>query len=201
MLELIVWIFLSIFLGSVTLLIRYWYTLLKNKEMVRRGELIDIKTILITEFKSLLALSSTGYPAMGIGAIIAWGIALFGGLVTPDTTMAPDFAEGRITNYFFLSAFLPILFTLFWPNLREIVQNSSLMRNFVESEVAFFFGMGITLAAINLTAWGVHHELSFLYTIINIMVLLTLVIYKLDRAAGQQQAEMSSGMDDDGDNF
>ncbi|MCB1304495.1 MAG: hypothetical protein KDK37_09465, partial [Leptospiraceae bacterium] len=77
----------------------------------------------------------------------------------------------QMPNYFFQSALFILILHLAFPSFRDLARDqggsSGILMRILNTEIALFFGISCTLAAINLTVWGVHHQTSFLFSLIN----------------------------------
>lgn len=191
MLELLIWIILYSILTGIVVMVRYWYALFQDKDRYRRSELIDFPTILTDEFLAFLKKPDIMYSAMALGAgiAVAWLLALFGGLVSPGTARIPDFASNEMPNYFFQSALSILIFHLAWPSFKELAEPGTPVHKFVKSEVAFFMGLAPGLAAMNLMVWGVHHDISFMYMVINLWICLLYAGFRLQQHRMQYDTE------------
>ena len=217
--ELLVWSTLLCIFAGVILVLDYWGHLLREQDSYRRDELIDFYRILLRQFESLTARGDTAlsYASIGAGIAVAWALTLFGGLLSPDITMAPDHAEDQIPNYFFQSILFLFILHIVWPSLKDVAMDQGgphgMPARLVNTETTFFFGLAVALGAINLTMWGVYHHQSFLFCSINAGLCFVYAGYRLhtaERFAGDaygdeyypgqndEQGEYDSYYDEDG---
>ncbi len=183
MIEWIVWIILFFTMAGCVLVVRYWISLMREKDSYHRDELIDFPSILLREANALSPDGISGFLAAAGGVGLAMLLTLLGGLLSPDTGPEPDWTASQMPNYFFQSALSVLIFHLAWPSFRTIAEDSfapSFLRTFLEQEDAFFWGMSVALAAFNLTAWGVEHRISFFFVLINGLLLLVYAGYRLN---------------------
>ncbi len=197
MLGFIVWCVIFPVLTGIVLVVQYWANLLRNQDRYSREELVDFAAILPAQLDRLIGRQNRGTNILGIvsGAVAAWFLTLFGGLVSPDVTPSPDYAAGQIPNYFFQSILFPAILHLIWPSLREMAHDygGGIVSRLVQAEVPFLFGMTLALAAVSLTVWGVYHEMSFFFCIINMVACMAYAGYRLDNPG---EAEVDSIAED-----
>lgn len=188
MLEFVVWIILFVLLGAGTVLLRYWTDLLRRKDTYHRTELVDLVTILLQQLRLFGAVP--GYLAAVAGIVLAWGIVLLGGLLSPDVGPEPDWAASQLPNYFLQSAATVVLFHLAWPAVRTLTDAAPRpVRQFFAEDHSFFWAFSVSLAAHGLTAWGVDHQTSFLFVFLNGLALLGYAVYRLNLAASRQGSD------------
>ena len=186
MLELLICIILLSWFSGAVLLLRYWYALILSKERYTRDELVDFLNIFMDEQKRLLGSESplAGIITLGIGVFCAIILTWFGGIISPNLTGASDYAEAQYPNYFFQSFLAPLVLHFVWPTIKDIAVDQgggpgSFVHKLALAEVPFFFGLCTGLATANFTAWGYHHEMSFLYCLINSLLCLGYAGYRL----------------------
>jgi len=185
MLELIVWACAFSFLMGAVLVLHYWYNLFQSRDQYSREEILDILTILKEQIQRLTGSQEISLVGTAIfaGVITAWILALFGGLVSPDSSTAPDHAEAEMPNYFFQSALFILILHLVWPSMKEFVSDrmgsDSPISQLLEAEVPYFFGLATALGAINIAVWGIYHEMLFLFCFLNMVIMLAYVGYRL----------------------
>lgn len=174
MAEFIVWIIHFTLFGGAVIFITYWIRLLQNKEELHRKELIDFFDIIKKEAQKLFPRSHVpvGYITFLLGIILAWLLVFLGGLFSPAMGSLPDYASSELTNYFFQSILFPGVLHFIWPLFKENVALSgtspnAFLKRFTESDVPFFFGLCVSLGSLNLTLWGIYHDMSFLYCAFN----------------------------------
>lgn len=192
MIELFTWIILFALLGGATVLLRYWTDLLRRQDTYHRTELVDFASILLRQLQLFGGL--TGAFAVGAGVAVAWLLVLTGGLLSPDYGPEPDWAGSSLSNYFFQSALTVLLFHVAWPAVRTLLDTAPrFVRSFFEQDDSFFWGLSVSLASHCLTAWGVDHEISFLYVVANDLLLLAYAIYRLNLSARRQEVDTNAG--------
>src|SRR5437016_2076733 len=98
MLELIVWCIVFSTVTGIVLVVHYWYDLIRQRDTYTRGDLVDFLHIYREQLGLLTSHGSAvmSYAALGIGVLVAWLLTLFGGLVSPNSSPAPDFAGAEI---------------------------------------------------------------------------------------------------------
>ena len=177
MAEFIVWIIHFTLFGGAVIFITYWIRLLQNKEELHRKELIDFFDIIKKESQKLFPrpFIPAGYITFLFGIIIAWLLVLLGGAVSPTVGSLPDYASSELTNYFFQSILFPGVLHFLWPLFKENVALSGTAKNtflskLTESDTPFFFGLCVSLGSLNLTLWGIYHDMSFLYCAFNAVI-------------------------------
>lgn len=186
--ELLVWATIfGIFVG-VILVLDYWGHLLREQDSYTRDELIDLYRIILRQFENLTARgdSSLNYLSLLGGVAVAWILTLFGGLLSPDITVAPDHAEDQIPNYFFQSILFPLILHIVWPAMKDVANDQGgpdgIPGRLMATELPFFFSLTVALGAINLAAWGVYHHMSFLFCSINAGLCFVYAGYRLHSA-------------------
>ncbi len=185
MVEIIVWIILYFFLSGAVLVVHYWYNLFQSREQYTRDEILDFMRIIQDQIQKLTASGDRGlnFISIFVGVVTAWILTLFGGLVSPNSSLAPDHAEAEMPNYFFQSALFLLILHLVWPSLKEMALErggeSSPIYKILQTEIPFFYGFCSALGAVNLAVWGVYHEMLFLFCFINMLICLFYVGYRL----------------------
>jgi hypothetical protein len=185
--EIIIWVLLFNWLMGVVLTVQYWAELIRSKESYTRDELLDFIKIIPDRLKRLAGsdlVSSIGAFFMGI--VVAWLLALLGGLFSEHVASGvPDHAQGSIPNYFFQSALFIFVLHIAWPSFKEFAiergGENGIFYKILAPEIPFFTGLTVCIASINLTAWGVYHEMSFLFCVVDIVILLGYAGYRIDR--------------------
>jgi hypothetical protein len=188
-LELFVWAILFMITSGIVLVLNYWFKLFQAKDEYRREEILDFVTILRTELEILTARGEPllNYAGLGLGVATAWLLTWFGGLMSPDASaLTPDHAENQMPNYFFQSVLFLMMLHFVWPSLKEVAVDrmgvGGLASRALEAELPYFFGLASALGAINVTVWGVFHEMSFLFCAINMLLCLVYAGYRLSQA-------------------
>lgn len=185
MLEIVTWVILFSILAGCVIMIRYWIDLLKIKDNYQRNELIDFPRILWQETQSLSKEPTSAVVAAISGIILAFLLAMLGGLLSPDTGPEPDWASAAMPNYFFQSAISVLVFHLAWPSFKSMAHDSfapDFLTSLLESDDIFFGALSISLATFSLTAWGVHHQMAFLFVLVNGLLLLFYAGYRFNLA-------------------
>jgi len=145
-------------------------------------------------------ITGIGYTA---GIVFSWLLVLFGGLVSPDITTAADYGENTAANYFFQSFLFPLLLSFLWPSLSDLL--SSFSRSKIDSAGnGFFIGCAASLAALSLGIWGIYHNTSFLFVLLNGIILFIFALYKLNSQYRVENEEISKSPfseDDASDDF
>ena len=183
MLEFFVWIILFSILAGCVIVVRYWIDLLRSKDSYDRDELVNFLNIILTELQHLSPSGISGYAAAACGIGLAIVLTTLGGLLSPDIGPEPDWTTSQMPNYFFQSALSVLIFHLAWPSFRTIADDSFAspgIQSFLDQDDAFFWGLSVALAAFSLTAWGVEHQISFLFVLINGLLLLFYAGYRLN---------------------
>jgi hypothetical protein len=199
--EILVWTTLLGIFASVVLVLDYWSHLLREQDSYTRDELVDLYRINLRQFENLTGRGETSlnYLALLAGIAVAWALTLFGGLLSPDVTLAPDHAEDQIPNYFFQSILFPLILHIVWPSMKDVANDQAgpdgVLSRLLATELPFFFGLTVALGAINLAVWGVHHHMSFLFCAINAVLCFIYAGYRLHTA--EPAEEYSTGSDYD----
>lgn len=205
--EILVWATLFGTFASVVLVLDYWSHLLREQDSFTRDELIDLYRINLRQFENLTSRGEAGlnYLAIGGGIAVAWALTLFGGLLSPDITIAPDHAEDQIPNYFFQSILFLLILHIVWPSMKDLASDQGgpdgILGRLLATELPFFFSLAIALGTINLAVWGVHHHMSFMFCAINAGLCFVYAGYRL-HTAEQSEFTPGSGYDegyDEGD--
>ncbi len=197
MIELIAWIFLTILLFAVTLLLHYWSELFSEQEQYTRSEILGIPAIFKHELAGLLDHGQVVFQVASLAAGIAfsWFLVLLGGLAAPDGGIIPDHATESLSNYFFQSVLiLPIIHGI-WPFIKDlgIGSPSSLPALISRTEMAFFTAVSCSLAAIPLSIWGVYHQTSFLFSLFNAVIAISYAVIRLRlHRPGEEEFENES---------
>jgi hypothetical protein len=185
--EIIVWIVVFNILMGIVLVVQYWAELVRAQESYTRDELLDFLHIIPERLKRLARDEELG---LGIGSLIAgiaagWLLTLLGGLFSENISAdVPDFAEGGVPNYFFQSALFVFVIHIAWPSFKDFALDrggeEGMFFRILSTEIPFFVGLAVCIAAVNLTSWGVHHEMSFLFCLADIIILLGYAGYRID---------------------
>lgn len=206
MLDVFVWLILFLLFSGLALLFHYWYELISGREEYTRNELVGFAKILPGQFKKLTEQGDKilNFISLGVGIIVAWLLTLFGGLVSPDVSRAPDFASDQIPNYFFQSFLFPGILHLVWPAFREIISTNidkeNVISKLLKSDLPFFFTLCAALPAINFAVWGIYHEFSFLYCLINSAACLAYIGFRLHQGL-KEKAESEIQQTDIGGDY
>ncbi len=194
MLEFVVWLVLFTVVGGIVLFVRYWYELINRRDSYTRDELVDFVFILVEELKRLTTRSGEtayNYGALVFGIASAWVLTLFGGLVSPGTAGMPDHASSQVTNYFFQSVLSVGILHLIWPSFRDSVGGQGgPAAQLLRAEVPYFFGLAVGLGALNLTLWGVYHDMNFLFCFTNMVACAAYAGWRLQ---GQEEDDFHPG--------
>ncbi len=195
--EIIVWLTIFAIFAGVILVLDYWGGLVRSKDTYTRDELLNFMDILLRQVERLTGRRGDPGPAyimFGAGILIAWVLTLFGGLLSPNVMPhAPDHAENQVPNYFFQSILFLVILHVVWPSLRDTALDQGGPDGFparlASAETPFFFGLAVALGAINLTTWGVYHEMTFLFASINAGLCFIYGGYRLHLAAQENDDE------------
>ena len=196
----IIWCVIFPILAGIVLIVQYWADLIRSRDQYTRDELVDLAHILPEQLDRLTGTRDRAMSLfLGVGA--AWLLTLFGGLVSPDVSPAPDYASGQIPNYFFQSILFPAILHLIWPSLRETAQGygGGIAAKLVQAEIPFLFGLTAALAAVSLTVWGVYHEMGFFFCALNMLACMAYAGYRLGHARDEDHDAPASEEPDDRD--
>ncbi|MCB1156625.1 MAG: hypothetical protein H7A25_08005 [Leptospiraceae bacterium] len=173
----LVLIFLS--LGS------YYFRIFRDpeKDNFTRNELIDVRSIFVSEFISTLEHNGNlqyGIIAFLVSAVLGHLWTFLGGII------GRPFYANEFGNYFFLSFLLPVglmaaypyIFDAFFGEKRESNPFSPLVQ-FFSQEIPIVSGVSLSVVAANLTVYGYYHEIYFLFVLINVLIILSLLVYKI----------------------
>lgn len=195
MLDILVWVILFSIFAGIVLVVHYWYELFTNKDRYGREEILNIPQILqdqllhLTEGRDRLL----QFAGIGVGIALGWCLTWVGGFFSPDMGPEPDWASAQMPNYFFQSGLFVLILHLAYPSFKDLAQDSGgssgLLMRLLNTEISLFFGLTCTLAAMNLSVWGVHHQTSFLYALINAVICLLYAGYRLDQKQEALEAE------------
>jgi hypothetical protein len=181
----IVWIILFSILLWIVLVVSYWEKLIRSKDTYTREELVYFHKIYDIQLQKMNPNHSIiGYFAFLTGILIAWFLTFLGGLISPDTGPEPDYASNEMANYFFQSGLFVLMLHIVWPSLKFFLEDRfapQIILDFMNHDKSFFTGLAITLPSISLTCWGLYHQISFLFVLINGIILLTYASYQVQR--------------------
>ncbi|MBI41873.1 MAG: hypothetical protein CMF59_19940 [Leptospiraceae bacterium] len=204
MLDILVWIILFSIFAGIVLVVHYWYELFRRKDRYGREEILNIPQIIqdqlmyLTDGRDRLL----QFGGIGVGIAIGWGLTWVGGFFSPDVGPEPDWASAQMPNYFFQSALFVLILHLAYPSFRDLAHDSGgssgVLMRLLNTEIGVFFGLTTTLASINLTSWGVHHQSSFLFSLINAVICLLYAGYRLDQ---KQEALENEGIESSYDDY
>jgi hypothetical protein len=200
--EILVWAALLGIFAAVVLVLDYWGRLLRQQDSYSRDELVDFYRIILRQVEALTGRGDSGlnYLSLAAGVGMAWLLALFGGVLSPDVSLAPDHAEDQIPNYFFQSILFLAILHIVWPSLKDVASDQGggpdgIASRLLATDAPFFFSFAIALGAINLTEWGVYHQMSFLFSAINAGLCFVYAGYRLHTAGRDTNYEEESGED------
>lgn len=181
----IVWIILFCIFFWIVLVISYWEKLIRSKDTYTKEELVDFFSILDIQLRKMNSGHSiVGYLAFLFGIFIAWVLTWIGGLLSPDRGVEPDFATGEVSNYFFQSFLFVGMLHIVWPSLIVFLEEKfapDIVLEFFRKDKSFFTGLSVNLVAISFSLWGVYHSMSFLFVLINGIILLTYASYQIQK--------------------
>lgn len=182
-LDFIVWLILFLVLAGIVLVLNYWVYLFQHQDNYSRDELLDFYNIIMNELRRLMGQDdpAINYASAGVGVATAIGLALLGGVFVNDLMAIPDYAEPQAANYFFQSILFVVVLHLVWPSIRDMAmdQGGFLLR-LTDSEIPYFFGLSVGLAAFNLMVWGVHNEMNFFFCVGNMLACLVYGGYRVN---------------------
>lgn len=198
MLDILVWVILFSIFAGIVLVVHYWYELFLQKDRYNREELLNIPQIIQDQ---LLHLTDgrdrmLQFAGIGVGIGIGWCLTWIGGFFSPNVGPEPDWASAQMPNYFFQSALFILILHLAYPSFRELAYDSGgssgLLMRLLNTEISLFFGLCVTLAAMNLSVWGVHHQTNFLFALINAVLCLGYAGFRLDQKQEALEKEGSA---------
>ena len=181
--DFIIWFFVFSFLLALILVLNYYIFLFRSRENVNRKEVFPIHKIVYNELGRLLMNKNAAPRLISflLGILCVWMLTLLGGFLAPDLSIAADYAASQIPNYFFQSVIFVLILHLFWPALMETVPlQTRIMKDLGNLNFPFLFSLSLGLAAMNISLWGLYHELSFIYCIINASLCLGYGSYRLN---------------------
>ena len=193
--EILVWIILlSLFTFSL-FVFHHWLELFHYASTYSRDELMDIPSILREKMHSIAGLPLFGAGFL-TGAVFSWLLVLFGGLVSPDITGAPGYGENTPANYFFQSLLFPVLLSFLLPSLKDLLPSGT--GNTAGMMNGLLIGCALSLGALNLSIWGVHHNTRFLFMFLNCILLFIFALYKFDKHIhGSEEHEQENTLFED----
>lgn len=197
-LELFVWLILYAILQCILFFVTHLLELFESKDEYTKSELTDLRSILLSGLSRIVP-NGMAAVAMLVGIIASWLLVLFGGLMSPDTTPATDHAESAWPNYFFLSFLTVIIFHIAMPALKDLnLGRSSALSRFASEDKSLLVSVAVNLVAISLAGWGVFHELSFLFCLLNGLLCMSYCLYLLrKKIAGTEQSTAEQPADND----
>lgn len=197
----LVWIILFFIFLWLVLIISYWERLIQSKEQYTREELVDFLNILDLQLRKMNSdHSPIGYGAFLFGILIGWILTWIGGFLSPDTGIEPDFATGEVPNYFFQSFLFVGMLHIVWPSLVFYIEEKfvpEIIVEFFKKDKSFFSGLSINLVAISFSCWGVYHSISFLFVLINGIILLTYASYQIQKKENREDNQETTKKNDD----
>ena len=183
---LIVWIFVFIFVSGITLIWNYWEQLISIKVKYKKNEVSPILKIIAQQWNLLIFNETTYYNTLSFffGLGVSWLLAILGGVNSKVINEIPAVSQNNLSNYFFPSILFSFLIRILWPLLNNLVEKdkSNFMKNFCKTQAQFFFGLNISLSALNLTNWGIYHQLNFFYVIIHSLFCISYTNYIIKKA-------------------
>lgn len=188
--DLLIFLLILLVCSAIVLIIDYYRRLFSDgREQYERGEILDIREIVWEGFKNITSAdNSSGYAGLSIGII--------GGLLT---SYMGGMYGAHYESYLFHSALLPALWLFGLPFLKEQLTDPSNGANFFERLVIhdrpFFFGFSMAVMAQNFAVYGLHHAISFLWIIINNLLIAGMVIYRFMKT--ESGSELDLYRDDD----
>ncbi len=198
--EIIVWVILFSILMGVVLVVQYWAELVRAKETYTRDELLDFLHIIPERLQRLARKEELGLAigALGAGIAAGWVLTLMGGLFSENVIKdVPDHAEAGVPNYFFQSALFVFVLHIAWPSFKDFALDrggeGGMLFKMLSAEVPFFVGLAVTIASINLTCWGVYHEMTFLFVLPDLLILLGYAGFRIDQIRDELPAKSSPG--------
>lgn len=169
----------------VLAIIRYYFLLFSDsaRDQFDRSELIDFAKLIPKEILTILESNGSlqvGIIAFSVFSLIAYGWSLLGGLIgTPHYT-------NEIGNYFFQSCLLFIAVFFGYAPVVDIILGSkkysepdSFLVKFLSQENCIIIGVGLACIAANLSVYGMHHQIIFPFTLLNITIISGMLLYKL----------------------
>ena len=182
-LEIIIWVFFYTCFFSFILLLYYWINLFRYKDTYTKEEIFSIVPILKQEYERFFPYSSEAshFLSIGLGIAFAWLLTFLGGILSPDLDNLPDYASSELSNYFFQSFLILILFHITFPAIRDtnFYTKRLVLQKFFRHEFSFLISLSISLASMNIVLWGLYHELLFLYILINVFLCLLYALYRI----------------------
>ena len=183
-LELVVWLAVFIPFTALLLLFNYWIYLFRTQDSYSREEIINVPKIVRIEFGRLLSGQDMFLRILSFsgGMLAVWALTLLGGFLSPDLSPAPDHAADQVPNYFFQSGLFLFILHLIWPAFKDVgsrLQGQPWLQRLSCLDLPFFLSLSLGLAAMNLSLWGLYHEMHFLYCIINISLCVAYASYRL----------------------
>ncbi|MBV6493456.1 MAG: hypothetical protein LDLANPLL_01479 [Turneriella sp.] len=169
--ELVSSLLLILITAALILLLNYYRRLLNDgRREYPRDELIYAHNFIFSEWQRLTHNDTTvNYIGVAIGALLGYLLSYTGGV----------FGE-HYESLLFHSAILPALWFIGQPYLKEKADElgwPSAIKKFIQNDAAFFFTLSSTIAAQTLVAYGFYHALSFLWVVLNFIVIVALVLY------------------------
>ncbi|TGL65729.1 hypothetical protein [Leptospira sarikeiensis] len=163
----------------------YYFQLLylSGKDTFEKQELTDWARIIPFKIMNLFESAGSlqyGLLAFGLAAFFSYVWTLTGGLIG-----SPHYTDS-FGNYFFLSFIMPVLLLAFYSFLSsEILRAARISRNsgsflarLLNQEIPLLSGTFVSVIASNLAVYGLYHEISFLFVLPNILILMVLLILR-----------------------
>jgi hypothetical protein len=174
--EFALFLFFLVFSVCLTGVLCYFSDLLffHKKEVYDREEITDIwrpsLEKVLDVFESGGEIFIGGLLFFG-AAILAWGFSLMGGIIgEPHYANSPG-------NYFFQSPLLFFGFLFGYSILKEGFDSPGPMRVIFDGGRSILSGLGLGTWSANLAAWGLFHELYFLFVLFSGILILTPLCY------------------------
>lgn len=184
MIEFIVFLICNLVLIIVFSLIRYYVLLFKeeHKESYSRDELIDFQRLIpksILDIHEMNGSLQNFLIVYNIMALITFLFCLMGGMVG-----SPHYTS-EIGNYFFLFPILFLICTFGYPYFVGAIfpdleyNNHSLIRQLISQESSIILSTGLSCIAMNFAVFGVYGQISFLFVLMNLVLVFAILIWKL----------------------
>ncbi len=184
MIEFIVFLICNLVLITIFSLIRYYVLLFKeeHKDSYSRDELIDFQKLIPKSILDIFEMNGSlqnSFIVYLVISLITYLFCLMGGIVG-----SPHYTS-EIGNYFFLFPVLFLAFTFGYPFFVSAIfpdleyNNHSLIRQLISQESSIILSSGLSLLAMNFAVYGVFQQISFLFVLLNTILVFGILIWKL----------------------
>jgi hypothetical protein len=170
----IIYILIYVICAFLAVLIYYYIKILvPGKDNYDRKELVDLKTILLSEIENLFQGHDKvkEYTAIGLSTLAIVALSYFGAI----------YGE-HYESYFFHSALFPVLFyvAIGFMKKNKMQQDFPEILKFIfKYDFSILTGLTLGILAKIIVVYGVYHVISFIWVLINAVLLFFLLVNRM----------------------